>query len=239
MNLQIDFYEKDQIAVVVGFDSSESFPEQQFLELLLFACFTLRQFHNLSHNTASDAFAGLLIWEEVVTELIKDYPEVPPVIELLVKAHLTSFGEEESAVPGLMTIETTRIRSRFHDDSTVRVVQNDYLSKIPQIINYQGKPTKKRFIATMEFYREKRLPDFTLHPKGFGILGWGVNYYASHSIIALLRFLARKYSNDQGCLERLSFIAKSCGMAHMQSMISVLNQPALAVQIVEASENLQ
>lgn len=112
----------------------------------------------------------------------------------------------------------------------------DFMSPIPRIVDYQGKPGDKRFIADIGEY-----PPYKLHVEGFGILGWRINYYAGHSIVAFFRFLACRHSFNQTYLKCLSFIAKNCVEAYDWKAISMSNVPqmTLANQIVEESESVQ
>lgn len=238
MKLQISYYGKEEVSIVIEFNASKSSSEEQFFELLLFSCLAVRQFHNLGRNIVSDAFAGLLIWNQVTIELIKDRPKIPTAVDLLIEAHRVKFDENEQSLPGLIEEEMSSIRNQYQKDFRVKAVQNDALSKLPQLIEARSTPGKKRFILLMEYDDEKRLSKFVLKHKGFGILGWGTKYYASHSIVALFRFLARKHSANPNYLKRLAFVAEACGKSHMRDVISTLNQAALAVQIVRASEQI-
>jgi hypothetical protein len=112
----------------------------------------------------------------------------------------------------------------------------DFMSPIPRIVHYQGRPGNKQFIADIGEY-----PPYILHLKGLGFFSWGTNYYVGYSIVALFRFLMRRHSSNQTYLKRLSFIAKDCVEAYGINAISMSNVPQmkLANQIVEKSESVK
>jgi hypothetical protein len=218
MRLEIHFYGKTQVSVLIQAEASDATPDD---ELLLFAWFTLRQFHNLGHNPAADAFAGLVRQSDIVSEVVKDNPCFPSAAELIKSATLAKYAGNFGSKEAMRAVVDLAIRGQS-GDHIFDLINRDFLSAIPRIIDYPRKPGEKRFVAV--------LPPGTLDMKGFGILGVQVNYYTCHSIIALLGFLARKNSTDHTYLNRLAFIAYSCGSTHMQNEISMTNQRELATQ---------
>jgi hypothetical protein len=229
MKLEIHFYGKDRLAVFTQADSSESTPDQ---ELFLFGWFALRQFHNLGHHLTADVFSGLLHFPDM-NELVKETPQLPSVVELLESAHYAKYplGSEVRERANSADIQkellNLAMRRNFPDNAS-ELIQRDFLSQVPQIIEYQRTPSNKRFVAT--------LPPGVLDMQGFGILGWQVNYFVCHSILGLLRYLGMRNSTDEIYLKRLSSVATSCSEAHMQNKITMLNQIDLATLFVVESK---
>lgn len=254
MKLQIDFYNKDEVSVFLETTPGETIEDENAFEPFLFGWFTLRQLHNLGHNTIIDAFVGLLTRNQNVTDLINEPPEIPPVIDLLIQAYSVAFDDVQRVDPildstlkigigkgatpntGLTSDEYFSLMTRFEKDPAVNIIKRDYLKKLPRIVAYPGKYGSKRFIAMIGYDQEKGRQSFVLQHEGFGILGQEVNYYAPHSIIALLRSLAFKHSANEIYIKRLSSIAYLCGKSHMQKIITPNNQPELALRIFKMAE---
>ncbi len=221
MKLEMDFYGKGQMSIRSQADANEPMPDN---ELLLFGWFTLRQFHNINRNPAADVFAGLLHLPDM-KELTQTPPRVPSINALLQSAHYAKYpiGSMERMVadPDALLAEQVELANRdVSSNHLLRTIERDFLSSIPSIIEYPGKPGDKRFIAT--------LPPGVLDIKGFGIIGWQVNYFICHSIFGFLRWLGIRNSADTRYLERLSHIATSCSEEYMQGRITMLNQRELA-----------
>lgn len=68
--------------------------------------------------------------------------------------------------------------------------------------------------------------------KGFGILGFQVNYYAFHSVISLLRYLAKERVEDENFLDNLSNVEKFCGKLYISQGPPHGDQVAVANNIL-------
>jgi hypothetical protein len=51
--------------------------------------------------------------------------------------------------------------------------------------------------------------------KGFGPLGWQVNYYGFHSVVGLIRKFGRKHKQDKGFEENLKKVGEYCGACYI------------------------
>ena len=80
-------------------------------------------------------------------------------------------------------------------------------ARIPS--EYAGIPGQKRFAAEYEF--DENESHFRLFPRGFGVLGVRINYYAPMSVLVLLLYLFDRHANDETYQNRLSFLAHLCG----------------------------
>ena len=227
MDLEINFYEKTQVSVLVQTDAPTLNPEH---ELVLFGWYALRQFSNLKHNPASDVFAGILLWDDAVTELLKQNPQLPEIFDFVQHAHYAKFknGEGMFSPESARELANIQMKIQLGADPVYSLIERDFLSALPQIVKPSQRPGDKRFIASF--------PPGNLDMKGFGILGRDVNYYACHSIVALLRSLAMRHTTEDVYLKRLSDVADSCGRAHMQNTITMVNQKELAQQFVAQSK---
>lgn len=221
MKLKLDFYSKDEVSIQMEFDTNN--PKSAKSELFMFACFTLRQFRNLGQHIVADAFAGLLLSDKDISYLLKDNPKIPCKGSLILgdvyKHKLMSQGvSSETAAEKAFVVQL-----KFSSDPKVDILDRDFLSKLPKIVSYRGSG-KKRFEATWN--------PFNFEAKGFGLLGIQVNYYAGHSIIALLRFLSQKHSGDTEFENQLVRVAMSCAKAHILSAIP-FDQVVYARKIID------
>jgi len=99
----------------------------------------------------------------------------------------------------------------------------------PKIVDFRGTPGRKRFLADLEFEMDRAR--FFLHPKGFGILGQGVNYYAPQSVLLLFKFLAARRESDPQFTRSLAEAASVCSMVYQQGKVTHTTQTGLAVGI--------
>lgn len=226
MRAEIDFYGKLQVSIRLEVEDSQSAEE----ELVFFAWFTLRQLHNISHNPAGDVLAGLLVSDDVVNLLLTVNPQIPPAVDLFVKAQNLKFDrrqDRDAFWKHLEKMVEVQVRANMGEDPTFSIIDRDFFAAIPQFIRYPNKVGDKRYVAV--------LPPGQLDMKGFGILGRDANYYACHSIIALLRLLVMRRLNNDSYNKSLTQIGYSCAKAHMLNLITMLNQKELAVKFVVAA----
>lgn len=105
------------------------------------------------------------------------------------------------------------------------------LGTAPRVVEYRGTAGRKRFMATLDFGPEKAR--FLLHPKGFGILGWRVNYYAPQSVLLLFRYLTTRRSGSDVYRRRLSQAGWLCGQYFLEGKVTTFSQPTLALGIAQ------
>lgn len=206
MQLSVDFYSKEEVAIRVDFTGRYPFTENIRSELFLFICFTLRQLSNLGGHPVARVLALLLLG--------------------LTKQGATQLAASTYTFPSPIVIRYLMryqgIPLNFDLDSFQRVI----LSTIPRPVPYKG-PGKKAFYV--------RVPPFHLSAKGFGILGWQVTFYAFHSVFALLSHFAAIHANDEVYLNHIANVAQLCGRSYFQGDLSILaDQVGLANEILEA-----
>jgi len=105
----------------------------------------------------------------------------------------------------------------------------DHVTKIP----YKGYDGKKRFIAELEF--DSNRSKFLLHPKGFGLLGEGVNYYAPLSILLLLKHLSESLIDSTNYLDALALTSEKCAQAFIENRITHSAQLNLPIEITQVA----
>jgi hypothetical protein len=106
MKLQIDFYGKEEVSILIEVSALETrYSSKEDCELLLFTWYTIHQFSNMGHNPATNAIAALISWDQAIVELTKDQPKLPSAI--------------------------------------------DFMSPIPRIVDYQGRPGYKCFLRIL------------------------------------------------------------------------------------------
>ena len=98
------------------------------------------------------------------------------------------------------------------------------------LITYAGSQGRKRFLADI------RLTDsntsFNYKPKGFGIMGSGLGYYAPISTLAIIRYFSMKRAEDSEFLVSLAEAGATCGEAYLHAQVSMTNQLPLGNFIV-------
>lgn len=204
MELRIDFYSKQDVSIRMDFAGRYPFPANEASELFLFTCYALRQFSNLGNHPAAMALAVLLITYDKDTAI--------------------KLGKGSYEFPGpaqlgfLMGSEGVKI------DVDYALLRDHIMPGLPKLVDFQGEG-KKAFIVTV--------PPFCLRPKGFGLLGFQVNYYAFQSVIALFRYLAQKHIDEGVYLDHLSQVARYCGKFYIARGVPLGDQVALANAILK------
>jgi len=204
MELRIDFYSKKELAIRMDFAGRYPFPANETSELFLFSCYTLRQLSNLGNHPVSTLLAVLL------TTFDKD-----TALEL---------AEGNYKFPGPIQFGVLTGFAGVNIGVDYGVLKDQIMSELPSLVNFRGEG-KKAFTVTM--------PPFQHYHKGFGLLGFQVNYYAFHSVIALFRFLAKRRINDNIFIDHLSQVAKYCGKAHISQRIPIGDQVTLTNAILK------
>lgn len=100
-----------------------------------------------------------------------------------------------------------------------------------ELVPFSGGPGRKRFLC--EFWYSPEKLDFTLDAKGFGIMASGIGYYVPVSIIALIKFLARKRQGDIAFAQNVRTCISACSTMILAHKISLANHSALVRVIGE------
>lgn len=119
---------------------------------------------------------------------------------------------------GLLGFERLRLKMPYN------IIQNQLFAPVPGLINNRGEG-KKTFILV--------LPPSKLSTKGFGFLGFQINYYAFHSVISVLSYLSKKHRYEDTYLDHLAAVAQQCGKAYFAGNISLGDQIPLANAILK------
>jgi hypothetical protein len=118
---------------------------------------------------------------------------------------------------------------------------------VAQVKEYHGGGGQKQFISSMEL-RDKSIVGFELQPKGFGILGKGINYYAPMSVILTFKYLYSLHDvwlHDDWVPKNSRFrkmlikATNLCGNAFLQGRITTLSQLSLPLEIVNQVSSSQ
>jgi len=206
VSLCIEFLSPETAALYI--ETSAPDGERQFAELLLFTSLALRQLHNL----------GTI--HPVTRSLAKALQECGDTRIPLT----TLLGPPDLSLKRLTTSLASGAPEPFSNYVSVDIVK---------IVRFSGQKGKKRFLATLNQHGD--LAVLRLDPKGFDLLGAGVNYYAPLSVGILLHQLALSRREGAVYLRQLLAAARSCGTALLRDQISVLSQPSLAYKIVKDS----
>src|SRR5258706_711537 len=224
MRLETVFYSKDELAIQIDYTGRYPFPENETSELFALACFTLRQLSNLGEHIVSQALAAVLVTRTCIENAYRNDLEFPDAAAL--SRGLISFAME--SVPKSWEMEkilqvSIAAHERFVHPAAIRqALENDIISRAPNLVNYHGKG-KKSFEVT--------LPPFVLKMNGFGIFGQDVNHHAFHATIGLIRFLGQKHPEDNDFLEKVIAVANQCGSAFVFQQIPA-DQVPLATTII-------
>ena len=208
MNLNIGFYSRNEVYIREQF--SDSFPETTENELLMFASFVLRQFRNMGNNLVSDTFAGILLNKYAIDEFLKIHPQTQWIAsELLGTVH--EYKQIAHGVDSQNAREAGfEVRLNYSNDHLAATLDRDYLNSWPKIVKYKGN-SKWQFCATWN--------PFNFQTEGFNVLGMQINYFASHSIISLLRYFLLKNKESSDYQSRLGKVAFNCAFSHIAEEI--------------------
>ena len=204
LEFRIEFTDQVRAAIELAITAPEA--RHAYGEALLFSCMALRQMDNLGTS----------------------HPESRSLAQAL--ANLQDPVLPMRLLLGPPQISVQRLRGAMKErtpDAMGNVVSTDIITLVP----FRRQKGKKRFLGTLEFDSGRAL--FLLHPKGFNVMGEGVNYYAPLSVAILLRFLARTRSEDSVYQSQLRRIANACGDTLLSEQVTPFTQPALALGITE------
>lgn len=218
MELRVDFYSKDEVACWI--DLANTGRDAQTGELFAFACFALRQFRNLGRNVVSFLLAGILL--EVPPPLLdKEMSRIEGTVSLFLRRVAMCIAEN-SKLDWFGTQLVTDALLQLAPPYVIARMGEEYLSRLPRIVDCRGSG-KKRFSATWNPFR--------FEARGFP-LGLNVNFYAYHSVLALLKALAIRREKDTTFRGQLIRVASSCARVHISGEIP-LDQESVAHTIVQ------
>lgn len=202
MQLRIDFYSREEVAISIDPGGRYPFPANETSELFVFACLALRQLSNLGNHPVANVLAVLLstIHGDDLLGLAHDTYEFPG-------GHHLRYTLESHGLSGAMDY-----------DALKRVI----LPGLPSIVQSRGEG-KKAFIITV--------PPFQMGLKGIGVFTLDTNYYALQSVFALMRYLAKAHLDDGAFLGHLEQVANHCGVAK-SSRLPLADQVGLANAIL-------
>jgi hypothetical protein len=225
MKMRIDFYSKDEVAIEIDFSGRNQFLETEMSELFIFICYTLRQFKNLGQHLVAKALAGMLVSKNDISKLLQNSVELPSGESLLwsFKLFASSIAWKTQKAEEVGRFVTELSSQLNFNKTTMQIFDTEFLAKVPRLVKYNGNGNKAF---------ELILSPFLLKNEGFGFLGRDVNFYAFHSVIALIRFLGQKHSDDEIFLKHLVDVAQYCGSSYIFNQIP-MDQLALANTILK------
>lgn len=213
--------------------------DKDFCELLIFSHLACRQMHNLKSNKVSTSLAQILslmysgagdysdYWQLMTKLTETDIPYYLPF--------LSALGINVSKLVGLIpSLGLYRAANKLTNEQIAQQI----CPIVPQVSNHIGGEGQKQFIVNMEF-RDNRVLNFDLQPKGFGMFGKGVNYYAPMSVILTFKYLYSLHddweSENSRFRKMLIKSANLCGTAFLQGKITAVSQVSLPLEIVNSA----
>ena len=93
-----------------------------------------------------------------------------------------------------------------------------------EIVNYKGVPGRKQIDVKLDIGSDPI--DFKTTPTGFDpVLATGIEYYFSHSLIILLKYLLKRRINDSHAFNSLTYAVSMCSMRYSADASSVRMNP--------------
>jgi hypothetical protein len=204
VKVNIDFYSKDEVAILLDVTSGKEFAVDDNNELFLFTSLVLRQLSNLAKHPVGTTLALVLYTfsDETAEEFLSFHYQFPDWSR--------------------MAILLDRRGLKFN--SNYMMIHDEMMKALPSIIPSKG-DGKKAFHITY--------PPLQMKLQGFGLLGMQVNYYSFHSVFGLFHFLARRHVDDEIYKKNLSAIASICGDLYFEEGVSLGDQASLAKNILK------
>jgi hypothetical protein len=141
--------------------------------------------------------------------------------------NLNGTGIDQAIAKALLEAKDSIIKS-FNLGDYINAA--DIEIKIPKLVNYRGKGNKG-FDGALNVINSGSStgPSMQIRPRGFGIFGKEVNYYALQSINVLLNYFTVKYSNDPSRLYVFSDALNLCGREYISGNIGLFESQGQAV----------
>lgn len=230
VDAQIHFY--SQYACAINIVSSAKSEEETFGQVLAFNCLTLRQMINLGSPVAQP-LAKILTICSADRPIISDYQmfvfELRSIQELAIYVpFIAALGINiEELVPYMGASDLKMARASGTSDK--EIVQ-ELWPNTATIVDYRGRG-KKQFL--LKLWWDHKGISYKVIPKGFGILGKAVNWYASMSVILLFRYLSERHRGDDLFNNFLTRSANECGEAFLGGRLTVSSQRLLPLTIAQ------
>lgn len=126
--------------------------------------------------------------------------------------HLSRVSTKMASVATLIALLLVNLRGNL------RHLAHDETPGSPQILVYNGVPARKRFLADLTSTPEETR--FSLSNRGFTLLFRRKGYYATHAILTLLRYMARRRLHDDEYLSALSRACSEIGLRYLKGQLS-------------------
>lgn len=137
--------------------------------------------------------------------------------------HLNRVSAKLAGVATLIALLLVNLRG------SLRHLARDETPGSPQILVYNGVPARKRFVANLISSPDETR--FSLSKRGFTFIFRGKGYYATHSILALLRYMARRKLHDDEYLSALSRACAEIGVRYLKGELAA-QAPEITARII-------
>lgn len=228
LTLKIDFYNQFECSITVDTYSNEA--DLNYLELLLFSSYSLRQMLNLMKFGSPLANVLKSIKSPIDAPYYYSYvlmgkspQELAAIVPLI-----TALGvETQKLVPFMTCLRSLRHQPDYDDQKIV----DKFWPDSAKIIDSKKVKPNKSFLGKFETRDNESY--LTLAPSGFGILGKGVNYYVPVSVSLFINYLEHKHKDDLLFCGQLAKVANLCGESFLGGGLSPLNQNTVSFAIVD------
>lgn len=191
MQLNIEFYSKEEYAIEQNNSDQYPFSSSSDNDLFAFCSFTIRVLQNLEKHPLGKVLAILL--KNMDNENIK---------EIVNHSYL---------FPGFHDLdEMTRSVGPRLSPAMLLAIDQDILMKYPLQVQYRGRGDKSFYLS---------MPPFRFKNNGFGIFGKEINYFGFHSVFCFLNYFAKKYSGQDKFTDSLCRIANYSGICKLSDKI--------------------
>ncbi len=231
--LEIHFYNQYQAAVSI---SGEQVTKENRIGLItLFNSFALRQMSNLG-NIGTFA-ANVLSVVSSSPEAIESYLELIQYLrtpqDLAVHAPLLGvLGVDLSQVITYSTAPDI-VMARVSSGHSTKSIANELWPDVVRIVDRRISDGSHQFLSDFKIEGDKAF--LYLKPKGFGILGKAVNWYASTSIMVFYKYLLKEQSDDWEFQNSLARSANKCGEAFINGKVNSVSLITLPVSIARSA----
>jgi len=203
MELIIEYYSKTEVSIKMNFSGPCPYDSRESNELFLFSCYTIRQFSNFGEHPVGMVLAVLLTTFD--------------------KETTTKLGNGNYQFPSPFELGMHMGLNDVKANINYEDFERQIMPGLPRFVKFRGSG-KKAFTMTFS--------PLQLNLKGFGILGFRINYYAFQSVFAFFRCLAKNRLTDDVYIEHLSQVAKICGNLQISHKSNLFDQEAISKAIL-------
>jgi hypothetical protein len=229
-HLEVHYYQQHQAAVIIQGDITKK--DGYLGELILFNCFALRQMSNLKQ--IGTAVANVLTCVNAYPDSFTSYMELiqhfRTVQELVVHVPLLGALGLDLAYVVRYSLVPEIVMARAATGHDIKEIANDTWPDTVKLVEKRISDGKYQFICDLRIGNNKAF--FELAPKGFGILGKAVNWYASTSVMMVFLFLLNLHS-ESSFKDALAKCANKCGEAYINGKVNALSLLNLPVDIAQ------